>query len=140
MLRRYQKEDVKRIVELELSTLQTSLGEDMLISELSNPFSYYYVYEEFGLVIGYISISYDGEIAEVLNFCVDKKYQNKGIGSKMLMEAINLIDPNSVVLEVRDKNEQAIHVYEKLGFKQIHVRKRYYSNGDNALVLQWERR
>ena len=43
---------------------------------------------------------------------------------------------STMILDVREGNNKAIHVYEKYGFKQISVRKAYYKNNDNALILQ----
>ena len=41
-----------------------------------------------------------------------------------------------ILLEVREKNIQAIKFYTLQGFKQITIRKEYYKNGDNALILR----
>ncbi|MCR5231619.1 MAG: GNAT family N-acetyltransferase, partial [Acholeplasmatales bacterium] len=76
MIRAYKKEDIDEIVNLELDTLGTTLGKEMLIDNLSNELSYFYVYEENNHILGYISISFDGYQGEILNFCVNKDYQH----------------------------------------------------------------
>ena len=43
---------------------------------------------------------------------------------------------SSIILEVNSQNYNAIKLYEKQGFKQISKRKAYYSDGNDALVLQ----
>ena len=139
MIRAYLASDIKRIVELELETLGTTLGEEMLNSELNNPFSYIYLYEEDNMVLGYISFSFDGDIAEMLNFSVDSKYQGRGIGSRLLSYMLDLFSSKgakSSILEVRESNEEAIGLYKKYGFSLIHSRKKYYSNNENALVME----
>lgn len=139
MLRRYNINDIDSIVKLEEATIGSSLGTEMLISNINNEMNHYYVYELDNNVIGYISIVFDGYIAEVLNFCVDKDYQNQKIGTKILEEVTkiyNSLKCESIILEVRESNSRAIHVYEKQGFKKISIRKNYYTNGENALVLQ----
>ena len=35
-------------------------------------------------IIGYISSSFDDVTIEILNLCVDKEYQHKGIGTKLI--------------------------------------------------------
>lgn len=138
MIRAYKKEDIDEIVALELDTLGTTLGKEMLIDNLSNELSYFYVYEENNHILGYISISFDGYQGEILNFCVNKDYQHKGIGSKLLNELMNLLiekGAKSFILEVRESNNNAIRLYEKFGFKEISIRKNYYSNLENAKVL-----
>lgn len=139
MIRRYQECDIDAIVDLELKTLNTTLGKDMLKNELDNPFSYIFVYTVENSVVGYISYSFDGDIAEMLNFCVDTNMQGQGIGKELLEYTFNIfkdLSANSSILEVRESNYKAISLYNKFGYKKISVRKAYYSNGENALVLQ----
>ena len=40
-----------------------------------------------------------------------------------------------IFLEVRKSNIPAINAYKKAGFNQISVRKKYYSDGEDALIL-----
>lgn len=139
MIRRLKEDDILKIVELENSTLNTSLGYDMLKSSLENEMAYFFVLEENENILGYISTMFDGEIVEILNFCVDKNSQHKGLGTKILSFIDNFfytLKAKSMILEVRDKNVNAIKIYEKFGFEKIHVRKNYYSNGDDALILE----
>ncbi len=139
MIRRFKEDDILKIVELENSTLNTSLGFDMLKSSLDNEMAYFFVLEENEKILGYISTMFDGEIVEILNFAVDKSYQHKGLGSKILAYIDNYfysLNAKSMILEVRNNNISAIKIYEKFGFKQIHIRKNYYSNGDDALILE----
>ena len=45
-----------------------------------------------------------------------------------------------VVLEVRSQNENAIKLYEKLGFDKLGIRKRFYSSpADDAVVMEKNR-
>lgn len=41
-----------------------------------------------------------------------------------------------VFLEVDEKNVAAIRLYQKLGFKKIHIRKNYYQNNNAAIVMK----
>ena len=136
MLRPYKLEDVNRIVEIENNTLNHSLGIDFYTNDLNNPIAKHYVYEIDNEIVGFISSYFDGEIIEVLNFCVDTIYQSKGYGNKLLNDFFNQFEASSSILEVRSSNARAIHVYEKNGFKTIRIRKQYYSNGEDALFMQ----
>jgi ribosomal-protein-alanine N-acetyltransferase len=42
----------------------------------------------------------------------------------------------SAVLEVRAGNKAAISLYHKLGFAEVGKRKAYYSDGEDALLMQ----
>ena len=136
MLRPYRIDDIDRIVEIENNTLNHSLGIDFYTNDLTNPFAKHYVYEIDKKIVGFISSYFDGEIIEILNFCIDNIFQSQGYGSKMLSAFFNQFEANSSILEVRVSNERAIHVYEKFGFKTIRIRKEYYSNGEDALFMQ----
>lgn len=138
MIRRLEEKDIKRVEELELDTLGTTLGSSMLKNSINSNMEFYFVYEEKD-ILGYISTVYSGEQVEILNICVDKNNQNKKIGTKLLSYIINYfydLKTRSFILDVRNNNLRAIHLYEKFGFKQIHTRKNYYSNGDDALIYE----
>ena len=138
MLREIKKEDIDSIVKIEEETLNTTLGKGMLEDIITNPIMKAYVYDDNG-VLGYISVSFDGITLEILNFCVDINHQNKGIGFKLINYSIEEATKNgakSVFLEVREDNKRAIHIYESLGFKLIHIRKNYYKDLCNALVYE----
>ena len=141
MIRRINYDDVSKIVELENNTLGTTLGEKMIDMAIRSPLAYYYCYVENNKLLGYISTMFDGEIVEILNFCVDKEYQHQGIGKKLIsyvLSYLNTLGAKSSILEVRESNINAINLYKKIGYKQISVRKNYYSNGENALVLEFK--
>lgn len=140
MIRLANIDDLDSIVKLELDTLSTTLGIDMLKDSLNNDMSYIYVIDDNG-IIGYISLYFDMFDVEILNFCISKKYQNNKLGTGLLEYVINVFRSKKAegfILEVRESNLRAIHLYEKLGFKRISIRKGYYSNGENALVLKLE--
>ncbi len=139
MIRSCEKNDINQIVDLELNTLGTTLGYDSLLGYLDNSLIYCLVYENENEILGYISFSFDGEMLEIFNFCVKENYQRSGIGTKIMNYTFNLFTSKglkSSILEVRESNKKAISFYEKLGYIQISIRKKYYSNNENALILQ----
>ena len=86
MIRRYNKEDISRIVALEKENLLSSLEEEFYILNLNNPFAYHYVLMEQEEIIGFVSSIFDGNLLEILNLVIDKKYQSKGYGTRLLKE------------------------------------------------------
>ena len=139
MIRLLNFTDIDRVVELENNEIGSSLGSEMLKSYVDNHMCIAYVYEMDDMVIGYISCNFDGDVLEVCNICIDNKYQNQGLGTKLLDYALNEAKTKgaiSSVIDVKHNNLRAIHVYEKLGYKRIHVRKGYYKTGEDAIVLQ----
>ncbi|MDE5715240.1 MAG: ribosomal protein S18-alanine N-acetyltransferase [Anaeroplasmataceae bacterium] len=139
MLRKYQKNDIPTLVCLEHDYLGTSLEEEYYLVDLNNPLAYHCVWEEEGTIVGFVSSIFDGFSLEILNIVVDKDKQSRGYGTKILTTLFDQLVPlglNHVTLEVRQSNLGAIHLYEKIGFQPIHIRKEYYSNKENAIVMQ----
>ena len=135
-IRTLKKEDIKKIVYLEKTFLGETLGEEMLESELDSKVTKFYVATINEEVVGYIGRYELLNEAEVLNFVVDETYQRQGIG-QMLFNKVEEDLPNleKMTLEVRESNTKAKNFYTKNGFKQISIRKNYYKNNENALVL-----
>lgn len=137
-VRKMEFRDIKKVVELEEKYLLESLGEKLLASELSekNNGVSFYVIENDDVVIGYIGRYYFFQEAEVLNFVVDESYQRQGYGQKLFDKMVeDMKDVKKITLEVRASNIKGISFYTKNGFKQVGVRKRYYKNGEDALLL-----
>ena len=137
-VRKMEFRDIKKVVELEEKYLLESLGEKLLASELSeknNGVSFYGI-ENDDVVIGYIGRYYFFQEAEVLNFVVDESYQRQGYGQKLFDKMVkDMKDVKKITLEVRASNIKGINFYTKNGFKQVGVRKKYYKNGEDALLL-----
>lgn len=134
MIRKANIGDIDSIARLESETFSDPLTELFLSNELkNNPFANYFVAELDGKVIGYIG-SWITDNTEILNFCVDINYRNNGIG-KELFDAVNNIHIGMISLEVRETNLGARRFYERQGFKSVAIRKNYYSNGDNAILM-----
>ena len=126
MLRKYELRDVEVIVDIENKTLHNSLGVDFYTRDLENPLANHYVYEFDNKVIGFVSSYFDGEIIEILNYCIDPEYQSKGFGTKLMEEFFKCQNAVSAILEVRSSNVKAIGLYQKFDFKTIRIRKEYY--------------
>lgn len=139
MLRLMNKDDINEIINIENEALGHTLGFDMLNEIIDNPMMSAYVYEKDNKILGYISISFDGITLEILNFCVDVNNQNKGIGKEILTNLFEIYKNEgckNVILDVRENNLRAIHVYESFGFKLIHKRIKYYDNKIDALIYE----
>ncbi|MCR5350854.1 MAG: ribosomal protein S18-alanine N-acetyltransferase [Acholeplasmatales bacterium] len=139
MIRRLEIKDINRVIELENSVFNHSLGYEFLEKASKSEIAYVYVDINDNFIDGYISTIFDGKTIEILNFCVDKDYQRQGIGYKLINYVFDELKGKGAkdsILEVRRTNNPAIGLYEKVGYKKIHERKAYYSDGEDALVLQ----
>lgn len=138
MIRRINKKDYNKINELMLQRFNITEDYNLLTS---NNMYYGYVLEENNIIIGFLSFIFDGENIDILYFLIDKAYEGKGYGTKLLNDTLNLIFKDcakSCTLDVRKSNLRAINVYNKLGFKEIYVRKAYYNDGEDDIVMKKE--
>jgi len=79
------------------------------------------------------------DVYELVKIAVKKEFRNKKIGSKLLEEVVSLLN-KSIFLEVREKNENAISLYKKIGFSVVNVRKNYYKDtGENAIIMSYDK-
>ena len=65
-----------------------------------------------GEIIGGVALKDD----EVDDLIVNRKYQGRGYGTKILTWAISKMNFETIILHVADWNKKAISLYEKLGF------------------------
>lgn len=136
MIRRAKIQDINAIIELENNYLESSLGYEMIEEEINRNVITFLVEEKDEKIIGYISGFFLDGIGEIYNFVVDEAYQRKGIGTALLNELIIINNAKEIMLEVDEQNIKGLNFYLKHDFKQITLRKNYYQNGNNAVVLK----
>ena len=98
-----------------------------------NSFIYTYIIDN--KVCGYLMVLDSIDIYEILAIATIEKYRNKGIAQELL----DKIKTKDIFLEVRESNEKAINFYKKNNFKQISIRKGYYSDPtEDAIIMKME--
>lgn len=103
---------------------------------LASEADYVYGYYEDNNLLGFIHVSKSFEVVDIVNIVVDINSRKMGIGRKLIEFVIDSFsDINSIMLEVRESNLNAISFYEKLGFIEINRRKKYYGNED-AIIMK----
>ena len=108
--------------------------EFIINSESEDVFGYY----EDAKLVGFIHVLKTFECLEIINVVVDNEYRNKGIASKLIQYVVDYYDDlEYILLEVNEHNDKAINLYNKLNFKIINIRKKYYGN-DDALIMRKE--
>lgn len=92
-----------------------------------------------GAILGICIYAFFFDEIKILYIAVCSAMQSKGIASLLLesMQEITL-DNNArfIMLEVNPKNDKALNFYLKNNFSVIAMRKKYYENGDHALLVQ----
>ncbi len=108
--------------------------------ELENNSRLYLGYYDSDNLIGYVGASITLDESDIIKIGVDVNFRNKGIATKLfsaLKQELVRLKVTKIMLEVREKNKNAISFYLKNGFLKIATRKNYYNN-DNAIILMLE--
>jgi ribosomal-protein-alanine N-acetyltransferase len=141
---RMNESHVAQIAQLEKLCFSDAWSERSIASELTNKLSLWLVAVDGDTVAGYIGSQTVLGWADMMNLCVAPDYRRQGIGEKLTAELERQLKENDVTcltLEVRVSNIPAIALYEKLGFRQVGKRPRYYEKPrEDALILrkEWE--
>ena len=112
-----------------------------MIKEINNlnkrEFSKRLEYVDNNTLMGYLDYSLIYDRIEIDNIFVYEEHRNKKIGTKLMEYLIEMAKCNQIInitLEVRQSNKIAIHLYEKMGFTQVAIRKYYYGDEDAILM------
>ncbi len=112
---------------------------EILQEELQHENSKYLVAKLCGEIVGFAGIKIILDEAEIMNIVIRKDKRNQGIASSLLSELIQIAynsNCSTILLEVNENNLPAIHLYEKFSFERIGLRKKYYNNTDNAILMK----
>lgn len=127
---------IKQIFNLEKEIFKNSaFTENYLKILVEDKNSFIYVYLKDEKVYAYLIVLDSIDVYEILSIATVPKYRNKG----MAKELLNKIKTKNIFLEVRESNQIAINCYKKNNFKQISIRKNYYSEPtENAIIMKLE--
>jgi len=93
-------------------------------------------FEEDNIIKGFIIANFLYENVEILLVFVKAEYRNRGIASELL-KSLEVDSVEKLLLEVSVLNDPALKLYDKMGYKIISTRKKYY-NGVDAYVMRKE--
>ncbi len=85
---------------------------------------------------GFLLLRVAADEAEILTLGVVNK--RRGLGTELMREAIGRaknLGVAAIYLEVAASNAAALGLYNSLGFAPAGSRAKYYSNGDDAVIL-----
>ncbi len=138
IFRKWQFTDITAIEKIEKVNFVDAWNTQMLADLFLSDNFLGLIAEEYGDILGYVAVKYCLDEAEINIVSVKKESQRKGIATKLLdkMETeLKALKIEKVFLEVRRSNLNAQALYEKCGYKYMGVRKNYYQNTEDALVM-----
>jgi [ribosomal protein S18]-alanine N-acetyltransferase len=140
-LRPFIEGDLPQVLELEQASFPLPWKEEFFLKELSRPHSWFWVAEKEGRVVAYLCGWFIADEGEVLKVAVHPAYRRRGLGKFLLEEMITVAfrrGAQTLHLEVRASNVGAITLYKLCGFQEVGTRRRYYEDGEDALLMKRE--
>ncbi len=104
--------------------------------EYLHPASTILVAESKTQIVGFLIYRILENEIEIIRIVVSALHRRQNVGFTLLMQLKQLHPTADAFLEVRNSNLPAINLYKKLGFQSLHVRKKYYRDGEDALVMR----
>jgi ribosomal-protein-alanine N-acetyltransferase len=132
-------EDLEQVVEIEKASMPSPWSKELFEEELKRERARYFVGEIDGQVAGYMGYWEAPQEAHIINLAISPQFRQKGFGFQMLEYCLRFAYNHGArlaTLEVRESNEAAQRLYEKMNFRTVAIRKKYYSdNQENAVVM-----
>lgn len=139
--------EILRMTIIDLDSIKDSLYPDfddfwnynIFKGELENPNSKYIVAKINNKIVGYAGLWKAVDDVHITNIVTAKAFRKRGIAKAMLKCLIELAKQEenitSITLEVNSKNIPAINLYKSFDFYVVGLRKKYYNNIDDAIIM-----
>lgn len=131
--------DIKEIEPILNSEFDNFWNINNLKNDFENENSVYFVARLTNEIVGFAGILKICDEANIMNIVTKINKRHLGIGSKLLQALIAKSEElgcTSITLEVNEHNTNAINLYKKFNFKRIGLRKKYYNNTDDAILMR----
>jgi ribosomal-protein-alanine N-acetyltransferase len=122
-------DDVDSIILIENQNSHNPWSKNQIIKSILNPTNLCYSISINNQIVGFLMAMSAIDTADILNISINKDYQRKGYGKKLLHFLIKELKDRMIrqlILEVRVSNQATITFYLKHGFEEISLRKNYY--------------
>lgn len=133
-------EDSKQIQDF--SEFDDFWNTNIFAQDIASKKALYYQVVDQGEVVGILGSSKILDIVEIRNIVVKKNKRKQGIGSKLLAYFVQEMKQDDTIqrieLEVSEKNQIAILLYQKQGFQVVGKRPNYYAKDEDAILMNLE--
>ena len=136
-----QRRDIGEVVRIEHTTYPAPWSAEVFRGELTRMArgdGEYLVMRRGTELVGYGGVMYMLDEAHVTNIVVADSQRRTGLGTRLLAELCWRAvarGSSGLTLEVRASNEAAQALYTRFGFERVGIRRRYYENTEDAIVM-----
>lgn len=86
----------------------------------------------------FLGLLVKGEL-DIISIATKASHRRQGFAEQLLRAVIQIQSVERAFLEVNANNTSAISLYQKCGFQIQGIRKKYYEQRDDALLMRWVR-
>lgn len=138
----FDKSDIEEAVKLEKECFSSPWSEKGFECAINEGLSYFIsAKNETGDFMGYAGMYSAADEGYIYNIAVWTEYRSNGVGSALLKNLLEYSEKSGLLflsLEVRKSNINAIKFYEKLGFKELGIRKNFYDfPKEDAVIMSY---
>ena len=133
-----QSADISALLEIEKHCFPDPWKEESWQSAFVRPDFFSFALKDNGILIGFVCGTALFEESELLKIAILPAYRGNGYAERLLetlLEEAKRRGAEKMFLEVREGNVPARKLYEKTGFTQTRIRKKYYDDGENAVEM-----
>jgi len=130
-------QDLGAVLDIEHGSFRDPWSEEMFAAELDGPLSHCHVIDNNGDILGYTTCQIVLDEGHLMNIAVAPERRGEGLGRLLLEQLVGhcrKLGVTQLFLEVRKSNLVAIELYRSMGFEHLGIRRRYYSDQEDALV------
>lgn len=135
------EEDLDQVLEIERNSFPHPWLRQHFIDELNSAYAFpLAAFDAAGRLAGFICPMQLLDEGHILDVAVDPALRGAGVGRLLVQQVLEDCRSGGaafVSLEVRTSNFSAIGLYRKMGFTEVGRRKRYYENGEDALMMEY---
>ena len=135
------KSDINQILDLYDGNFSDGWNQNMLESAFLNGRFLAIAKRIEQRLVAVITISTTQFDADIEGIVVDSAFRNKGYAKELLEFSENHLKTlgiEKIFLEVRVSNTPARNLYSQNGYNEISIRKKYYSDNEDAVVMAKE--
>ncbi len=147
-LRQFHPDDIKDVVSINQRCLPENYPDQFFLGLHYHAPQAFFVAEIEGEIVGYIMCRIERGLSgfgrlpvkkgHIVSVAVLNSVRGRGIGTALILAGMKgMIDygASEFFLEVRKSNEEAVSVYEKLGYTVRRVLRGYYRDGEDAYLM-----
>ena len=140
MIKQLTAENLIKILEISVEQFkEESWSKQQYLSSLAEPNTLIFYNIKNNVACGFLVVQVVLDEINILLIATKESYKKQNVASELLEYLISFAEKNNIKkiwLEVKEDNTPAQKLYFKFNFNLINIRKNYYKNNKNALILE----